>query len=326
MQFAAEGQFQEIADRLIQEIRDVVADKHVVVAYSGGEDSSLAAFLCKLALGPERVTLATVDWGQFTYRTIRENVATSARKLGLKHVVLDGTERQKRVWRFGPNCNECTRFAKLSSVQNRFPESVIVTGSNQSDSWGRFGLKVYGNLYSPLKELTKDSIRRMLDLFGIRPVKIGESSVREGCKLKHLMKMLINPAYHGRAVSEANEVLLDFLRGKARNVQLANVKIVGPLSRNVALVNVRPQLNNEEKRELLSMLKNIDVIDEAYVLDRPIRLKILANPGLYNDKGALEHVFKGFIERDFAVPVAPVWIKARNNRLRTFQVVDFEYE
>ncbi len=311
---------------MIQEIRNVARDKNIVVAFSGGEDSSLAAFFCKLAVGPERVVLVTVDWGQFTYRTIKENVAASALRLGLRHVVLDGTERQKRVWRYGPNCNECTRFAKLFTIQTTFPDSVIVTGSNQSDSWGRIGPKVHENFYSPLKELTKDSIRQLLKLFQIQPVKVGESSIREGCKLKHLMKMLINPAYHGRAVAEANEVLLDFLRRNNINVQLANVKIIGPLSKNVALVNVHPPLNEEEKQELLSMIKNIDTIDEAFILDKPVRLKILANPGLYNDPSAREDVFRGFIERDFAVSVTPVWIKARNNRLRTFQVVDFEHE
>jgi uncharacterized protein len=120
--------------------------------------------------------------------------------------------------------------------------------------------------------------------------------------------------------------LLDFLRRNSKNVQLANVKIIGPLSRNVALVNVHPLLNNEEKQELLSILKNIDTIDEVFILDKPVRLKVLANPGLYNDPNAREDVFRGFIERDFAVSVTPVWIKARNNRLRTFHVVDFEYE
>lgn len=310
---------------MIEEIRNTVQDKRIVVAYSGGEDSSLAAALCKLALGPERVILATVDWGQFTYKTIRENVVNSAERLGLTHVFLNGIERQKKVWRYGPNCNGCTRFAKLLTVQENFPDSTIVTGSNQSDSWGKYGLKVHGNLYSPLKELTKFQIRQLVNFLQIHPVKIGESSIREGCKLKHLMKMLINPDYHGKAVAEANEVLLEFLRKKAKSVQLANVKIVGPLSKNIALVNVRPHLNDDEKEELLSALKSIDVIDEVHILDRSVKLKILVNPGLYNNPHALEDVFKGFIERDFAIPVTPVWIKARNNRLRTFQVVDFDY-
>lgn len=325
MRFASESQLRETADRLIRDIR-LTVDRDVVVAFSGGEDSSLAAFLCKVALGPERVVLATVDWGPFTYGVIREKVVESAARLGLSHVYLNGVEKQRQIWKHGPNCNACTRSAKLLTVRKSFPDRIVVTGSNQSDSWGKLGLKLYESFYSPLKDLTKDQIRQLIDFFHIEPVKVGESSVREGCKLKHLMKMLINPAYHGRAVAEANDILIQFVRERARNVTLANVKIIGPLSRNVALVNVKPHLNDDEKSELLSRLKSVDVIEEIHILERPVRLKVLVNPGLYNDPKSLEDVFEGFIKRDFAVPVSVVWIKARNNRLRTFQVVDFEYE
>ncbi|MCX7812115.1 MAG: ExsB family protein [Pseudothermotoga sp.] len=322
----AHGQLQKIVDHLICEIKDVVSNREVVVAFSGGEDSSLAAYLCKLAVGPGRVILATVDWGQFTYQVIKDNINRLATDLGLRHVYLDGTKRQRNVWKYGPNCNGCTRFAKLGTVRENFPDQLIVTGSNQSDSWGRFGPKILAGFYSPLKELSKSEIRQLISFFQIEPVKIGESSVREGCKLKHLMKMLINPDYHGKAVSEANELLLKFLRYKGKSVKLANVKIIGPLSKNIALVNVYPHLEDVEKQEIFLTLKDLNVIDEIYVLDRAVRLKILVNPGLYNDPSALEDIFTGFIERDFAVPVSVVWIKARNNRLRTFQVVDFEYE
>lgn len=326
MRSRTDGQLQEIADRLIREIEDVAANREIVVAFSGGEDSCLAAHLCKLAVGSERVVLATVDWGQFTYQTIKKNVGKLAIDLGLKHVCLDGTELQRAVWKHGPNCNGCTKSAKLRTVQNNFPDRLIVTGSNQSDSWGKFGLKVFENFYSPLKDLTKPQIKRLINFFQIEPVKIGESSVREGCKLKHLMKMLINPDYHGRAVAESNELLLEFLYSKGKKVELANVKIIGPLSKNVALVNVYPHLSDDEKEEILSILRSLNTVDEAHVLDRPVKLKVLVNPCLYNDPSALDDIFVGFIKRDFAVPVSVTWIKARNNRLRTFQVVDFEYE
>ncbi len=322
---SSEDRIQEIVDEILQDIRATVPGR-LLVAFSGGEDSSLVAFLCKRALGKDRVTLVTVNWGPFTYSTARSGVIEVAKNLDLDLIFVDGSLRQSEVWRHGPSCNLCTRFAKLQSVLDVDPLSYVATGSNLSDSWGQNGIKINGRIYSPLIKLDKRTIRLLLEHFGIQPMKIGESSVREGCKLKHLLKMMTNPSYHGRAVSSANEILLSFLREIDYNSVLANVKIVGPLSKNIALVNVLPNLNDSQSNEIIRRLRDIEVIEEIHVLKNPIKLKILANPGLFNDPMARLRVFEGFIEKDFAVPISAEWYKSSNHRLRTFQVLGFEYE
>ncbi|AEH50796.1 adenine nucleotide alpha-hydrolase family protein [Pseudothermotoga thermarum] len=324
MQGLCEGRIQTLAEIIINEIKQNFS-QGLVVAFSGGEDSSLVAYLAKEALGPDRVILATVDFGPATYTKIREQAKLNAQKLGLKHIIIDGTKKQRKILRYGPNCNACTREAKLGSVLEAFPSSVVATGANKSDSWGLTGLKFFGRLYSPLFDLRKDEIRKMVKLFQIPVAKAGESSFREGCKMKHLLKMLINPNFHGRAVWESNEILLSFLDEIGYKAELANVKIIGPLSKNIALVNVQPFLPLEYEQKLIERLK-INCIDEIHVVKQPIKLRILANPGIYNDEKARQDIFMGFIQRDFAVPLKAEWIKSTNNRLRTFQVVGYEID
>ncbi len=316
---------QKLAEHLIHEIRENFP-QGLIVAFSGGEDSSLVAYLAKLALGADKVILVTVDWRSATYKRLREQVNLNAKRLGLRHVTLDGSKKQADILRHGPNCNSCTREAKLGTILEQFPDGVVATGANKSDSWGSNGLKINGRLYSPLFDLTKDEIRSMVKFFEIPVAKVGESAFREGCKMKHLLKMLINPAYHGRAASESNEVLLSFLEEIGHKPVLANVKIIGPLSKNIALVNILPQLQSNQEEELLRRLKLLNCIDEVHIVKSPLKLKVLVNPGIYNDETARQNVSIGFLQRDFAAPLRLEWIRSTNSRLRTFQVLSYEAE
>jgi len=302
------------------------ASSKLYVAFSGGEDSTLLALIARKALGRDRVQLVTVDWGQFMYARSRKIVSQLALELGLPHRFISGSGAQKKIWKHGPSCSSCTRNVKLSLIKNIARSGLVATGANQSDSWGKAGIKLNGNVFSPLLELNKEDIRCLLDHFRFNVPKIGESVGREGCKLKHLLKMMINEEYHGRAVCESNELLLSYLRAKSWNVELANVKIIGPLSKNIALVNVVPHLNEECAAELRTLLNSLDVVDEVHVVNRPVRLNVLANPGLFNDNTARSHVHLGVIQKEFAAPVEITWIKSSNKRLRTFQVVSFAFQ
>lgn len=324
MQRSLESGIQEIASGLIADIRRTVSEK-LLVAFSGGEDSTLVAYLAKQALG-EKSNPGYRRLGKFTYEKARKGVAEVSKLLGLSHYFIDGVEKQSQIWRYGPSCNMCTRYAKLQSILDFGEEAVVATGANRSDSWGINGVKINGKFYSPLIDLDKGTIRNMLSFFGLQPVKIGESSHREGCKLKHLLKMMINPDYHGNAVALSNEILLDFLKEIDHKASLANVKIIGPLSKNIALVNVFPHLDVLASKEVVKRINNLSCVDEAYVLNNPIKLKVLANPGLFNDFTARDHVLQGFLQRDFSVAVSVEWIKSSNPRLRTFQVIGFDHE
>jgi uncharacterized protein len=309
-------------DGLIREIRETAAGAPVVVAFSGGLDSSTVGALTRDALGPDRVLLITVNMGQYAYRRGNQIVLEMAEQLGLEQRCLLGQGMQHVVQRGGPACNRCTREIKLGMVRAAARGRLVLTGSNRSDTWGQMGIKVSGGFYSPLLEMDKPQIRAIADELGLRIPRIGEHSGREGCKLKHLLKPLINPDYHGRAVAEANEVLLRVLAESGWAADLANAKIIGPLARNIALVNVRPAPPHSLAEAILVSLRALPVLDEVRMVDGPTRLTVKAGPALAGDAAGRHWVHHGRLAPDFAHAIEIDWQPSSNHKLRTFHVID----
>lgn len=311
-----------LVEGLLAEVREVTGGAPVAVAFSGGLDSSTVAALARDALGASHVLLVTVNMGQYAYRRGNAIVLEMADQLGLQQRCLLGQGMQHVVQQGGPACNRCTREIKLGMVKAAARGRLVLTGSNRSDTWGQMGVRVSNGYYSPLLELDKRQIRAIADELGLKIPRIGEHWGREGCKLKHLLKPLINPDYHGRAVAEANEVLLSVLAEVGFQAELANVKIVGPLRRNVALINVRPEPPEALKSEILEALGALEVIDEARFIEGPTRLIIKAGPALAGDAAGRFWVHHGRLAPDFAHPIDVEWRPTPDGRLHTFHVVD----
>lgn len=312
-------------DAVVSEIRTVTEGRPVVVAFSGGLDSSVTAALARDALGPDNVLLVTVNMGQYAYRRGNEIVLEMADALGLPQRCLLGQSMQDRIMMGGPACNRCTRDIKLGLVKKAAGGRLVLTGANRSDTWGQLGLKVCNGYYAPLLECDKPQIRALADALGIRPPKIGEHSGREGCKLKHLLKPLVNPAYHGRAVSRANEAVLDAVRATDFPAELANVKIIGPLSRNIGLINVHPAPPLAVADAVVEAVRGVPELDEVHFLDRPVRLVAKANPSILGDAHARKWLEAGRLRPDFAHTIDVDWRPTTNNRLSTFHVVSFTW-
>lgn len=301
------------------EIRKVANGEKLAVAFSGGLDSTLVAALSLEALGRDKLKLINVCFGPYAYSKSLEIVLSLADRLGLQLEFVSAHASQEKIWKHGPSCNRCTREIKLPAVRRAFA-GTIATGANQSDTWGQTGIVVKDGFYSPLRDWNKNEIKLALETLGLEVPRIGESPVREGCKLKHLLKIMANPAYHGYAVTLSNEVLLDLLEGLPHSV--ANVKIIGPLSKNIALVNVAPSPPQVVKARIDEALQGIDAIDEVRWVQAECVLTVAANPGLFNSDQARYWVEKGRLAPEFASPVRVEWLKSKNNRLDTFQVID----
>lgn len=267
-----------------------------------------------MALGKERVILTTIDWGIFTYEKSRKIVRDFAKSLGLKHVFLDGSCEQRKVWRFGPSCNSCTKFVKLEILKRFAGKRLIMTGANSYDSWGKTGLKVFSGVYAPLQDLNKKEIRAMINHLGIRIEKIGESEKREGCKLKHLLKPLISCEYHGNAVSKSNEILLENLNGDFKE---AFVKIIGPLSENIAVIYTNPPIGENTLEKIIGKISSLSEIDEVVVFQEGMKIKVVASKPIYRNPEARKN-----IEFYIGLPGEYEWIESKNTKLRTFQVVE----
>jgi uncharacterized protein len=310
-------------DTLIQDIRLTTHGDPVIVAFSGGLDSTVVAALTRDALGADHVLLVTVNMGEYAYRRGNEIVLEVAESLGLRQRCLLGQFKQHRVQAAGPACNRCTREIKLGMVKAVSGGRLVLTGANRSDTWGQLGLKVCNGYYAPLLDLGKPEIRALADAMAVRPPRIGEHPGREGCKLKHLLKPLVTPEYHGRAVARANEVVLTVLREAGVVPELANVKIIGPLGRNIGLVNVRPILQGVVRDRLIAALNDLKELDEVHVVDTPLTLVAKAGPAIFNDPHARYWIEHGRLAPDFATPITVDWRPTSNKRLGTFQVVDF---
>ncbi|MEA1883395.1 MAG: ExsB family protein, partial [Thermotogota bacterium] len=257
--------------QLIEKIKDDiithVTNYPLLLGFSGGLDSTALAYVCADALGHGRVQLVHVIYGPYTYSKTLENVLKTAELLKCKLTFVDMRSTQEKVLRNGPSCNRCTKKVKIAGVKCALKDESLLTatGANLSDSWGEYGFKIMNGVYAPFLELDKSEIQAILSYYKVNQsrVKIGESVHREGCKAKHLLKMLVVPHYHGHSVCLSNEIILDILENIDFKAQLANVKIIGPLSTNIALINIKPLPEKEVTDEIQKRLQKTETIDEV---------------------------------------------------------------
>jgi len=311
-------------NNIVNEIKKESQGQKVIVAFSGGLDSTVVSALAIQALGREKVEVITISFGEYSYSKSLRNIQDISKALDLKLKIVQGKGEQERVLRKGPACNKCTRIAKLGRVKKEASGRLVLTGSNQSDTWGKRGLKLYDGFYTPLLELNKEEIRKIADYLGIKILQIGENKFREGCKLKHLLKPLAAPYYHGQAAAEANELLLSILEEEGYESVLANVKIIGPLNKNIGLVNVSPLPEEKLKGKIIEELKKVKTLEQIEFLDKPIKLIIKANKGQFDNQHSRYWLEKGRLQPDFSVPIEVEWLLTTNKSLSTFQVIDYK--
>ena len=311
-------------NNILEEIRKDSQGEEIVVAFSGGLDSTVVSALAIQALGREKIEAITVSFEEYSYSKGLRNVEYISRALNLKLKIVQGKREQERVLKKGPACNKCTRIAKLGRVKSEAQGKLVLTGSNQSDTWGKRGLKLYNGFYAPLLELNKEEIRKIADYFNINILQIGENKFREGCKLKHLLKPLAIPHYHGKAAAEANELLLSILEEERYESILANVKIIGTLNSNIGLVNVSPLPEEKLKEKIIEELKKVKVLEQVNFLDKPIKLIVKANKGQFDNQHSRYWLEKGRLQPDFSVPIEVEWLLTTNKSLSTFQVIDYQ--
>jgi uncharacterized protein len=308
----------DVINSILEEIKETSQGEEIVVAFSGGLDSTVVSALAIQTLGREKVEAITVSFGEYSYSKGLKNIQSISKALNLKSKIIQGKAEQEQVLKKGPACNKCTRVAKLGKVKNEASGRLVLTGSNQSDTWGKRGLKLCNGFYAPLLELNKEEIRKIADYLDIKILQIGENKFREGCKLKHLLKPLATPHYHGQAAAEANELLLSILEREA------NVKIVGPLNKNIGLVNVSPLPEEELKEKVIEELGNVKTLEKIEFLDKPIKLIIKANKGQFDNQHSRYWLEKGRLQPDFSVPIEVEWLLTTNKSLSTFQVIDYQ--
>lgn len=146
----------------------------VLVAYSGGADSSLLIKISKEVLGDKVVAVTAISE---TYPMAEAKSAKSlARKHGVKHEFIKTYELKNPLFRNNPKdrCYICKKelFSKLTNLSQAFGLDFIVDGSNADDLSdyrpGSLAKKEF-NVVSPLQEagFTKEDVRRLSKQLGL---------------------------------------------------------------------------------------------------------------------------------------------------------------
>ncbi|OIO35393.1 MAG: TIGR00268 family protein [Candidatus Omnitrophica bacterium CG1_02_44_16] len=146
----------------------------VLVAYSGGADSSLLVKVAKDVLGNKVVAVTAVSE---TYPLSEAKSAKSlAQKHGVRHEFIKTRELKDPLFRNNPKnrCYICKKelFSKLTTLSRAFGLDAIVDGSNVDDLAdhrpGSLAKKEF-NVISPLQEagFTKEDVRRLSKQLGL---------------------------------------------------------------------------------------------------------------------------------------------------------------
>ncbi|AJC72232.1 MAG: 7-cyano-7-deazaguanine synthase [Thermococcus sp.] len=198
-------------ERVVGEIRDFaekigLAEKKILVLFSGGKDSSLVLYLLKKAgLNVSALTF----FHRWSWRETLSWAMKFTKSLGVEHYLVDITEGLLReaVGRKGPVCIHCKKVmlwnAKWFALNNGF--EVLAKGDNANDKIigalldqcegdirlcgiPRIGLPIL----RPLIKYTAEEVERLADEAGIKPYRMYEHARRrqwrEGCPLQYIDK------------------------------------------------------------------------------------------------------------------------------------------
>lgn len=147
----------------------------VLVAYSGGVDSTVLAVLASRALGEKCLAVTAIS--EIHSREESYNAKKLAKELGLRHTVIRAGIMKDQMFAKNPvnRCYICKKqiFSDLAYLAEKLGIDTIIDGSNADDLKeyrpGRKALKEL-SVKSPLAEagLTKKEIRRIGRNMGIR--------------------------------------------------------------------------------------------------------------------------------------------------------------
>jgi len=166
--------FNEKYERLRSFIHEKGKDG-VVIAFSGGVDSSTLAALCHKILKEKAVAVTAVSP---TYPPEEvEEAKEVARAIGIKHIIIESNELSDENFVRNPEnrCYYCKKelLSSLKSVAEKLGFKAIFEGTNFSDLSGhRPGFKAVKemeNVYSPWAEnmFTKEEIRMIARRMGL---------------------------------------------------------------------------------------------------------------------------------------------------------------
>lgn len=172
---AVDGAAFEVAHRKIEAILDEMQGLgSLVIAFSGGVDSSVVAALAHRALGDEAVAITAVS-ETLAERELRETKRI-ADEIGIVHELIEFSELDDERFRENPpsRCYFCQsmRFEEIGAMAETLGAELVASGTNADDEGDhRPGLEAMRRkrVYQPLLEhgVTKKQVRAIARILGL---------------------------------------------------------------------------------------------------------------------------------------------------------------
>ncbi|MCF6148452.1 MAG: ATP-dependent sacrificial sulfur transferase LarE [Candidatus Kuenenia sp.] len=233
----------------------IEALESVVVAFSGGVDSSLVAKVCFDVLGKKAlaITARSETYPAFEY----EEAKKIAQEIGIPHITIHTSELNIKGFAENPTnrCYFCKSelFGKLKEIAQEKGYKNVADGANFDDT----------NEYRPGLEAAKElSVRSPLKDLGFR-----KSDIREISKYLHLSNW-DKPSYacmssrfpYGDSITENKLVLVAAAEDYLRSIGLRQFRVRH--HDTIARIEVMPEdfpklLQNGKREELISKFKEI---------------------------------------------------------------------